>query len=495
MHTAPSHDDGPQTVVLTAAAVVDASGSAHAPGALVIQADRSNGLWCARGIDPTTPQGPGALTSDDWSNLRVLAIDTPEQVLSRPEFQKLRRLDFPTAVLIPGLVNAHTHLDLTHIGPRTIDRNQGFVGFAQIVVPNRKRDELGVRGSVRAGIDKSIRGGCVAVGDIAGFMPPTPNRWGLEEMRSSPLMGVSFLEFFAMAKGQAEALEGKFAPLLGEAGEASESPGLGARVRAGLSPHAPYSVGGPGYDWAMGKAMALGIPISTHLAESVDERRAVVGGEGPMIEFLRSLNLYDELAKSWLGHGVRTSVSRLSGQLAKRYRGLSVVHLNDVREGDLEILKDSGATVIYCPRSSRSFGAALDFGPHRYREMLAMGIPVALGTDSIINLDRLAEGERGRISVVDEMSLLLNEIDEAGPEDAVAVLRMGTEFGARALGLDERLFRFMPEGETAGVVAVEIGEVVTGEKTDPRRLLLRGLRTPVSARILAMGGAKFAIRR
>lgn len=495
MHTAPSHDEGPQTVILTAAAVVDASGVEFAPGALVIQADRSNGLWCTRGLDPTTPDCPGTLKSDDWSNLRVLAMGTPEQVLSRAEFQKLRRLDFPNAVLVPGLVNAHTHLDLTHIGPRTIDRKHGFVGFAQVVVPNRKRDQAGVAGSVREGIEKSIRGGCVAVGDIAGFLPPKPNRWGLEEMRASPLMGVSFLEFFAMAKGQAEALEGKFAPLLAEAGGASESPGLGARVRAGLSPHAPYSVGGPGYDWAMGKAMAMGIPISTHLAESVDERRAVVGGEGPMIEFLRSLNLYDEMAQSWLGHGVRTSVSRLSGQLARRYRGLSVVHLNDVREGDLELLKDSGATVIYCPRSSRSFGAEHDFGPHRYREMLAMGIPVALGTDSIINLDRLAVGARGRISVVDEMSVLLEKMGSAGPDDAVTVLRMGTAFGARALGLDERFFRFIPGGPVAGVVAVEMGEVVIGEKADPRRLLLRGLRTPVSARILAMGNVEFGALR
>lgn len=488
MHTAPSQRESSQTVVLTAAAIVDASGAEHAPGALVIQADRPDGLWCARGIDPTTPDGPTALRSNDWSNLRVLAVGTPEQVLSRPEFQNLRRLDFPSTVLVPGLVNAHTHLDLTHIGPRTIDRQHGFVGFAQIVVPNRKRDESGVRGSVREGINKSIRGGCVAVGDIAGFLPPTPNRWGLEEMRTSPLMGVSFLEFFAMARGQAEALEGKFGPLLEQS---SESPGLGARVRAGLSPHAPYSVGGPGYEWAMGKATELGIPISTHLAESVDEFRAVVGGEGPMIEFLKSLGLYDEAAKSWLGHGVRTSVSRLSGQLSRRYAGLSVVHLNDVRAGDLEILKDSGATAIYCPRSSRSFGAELDFGPHRYREMLAMGIPVALGTDSIINLDGSAEGEAGRISVVDEMGVLLNAMGDAKPEDAVMVLGMGTNHGARALGLDERLFRFMPEGPVAGVVAVEMDGVGTGETTDARRLLLRGLRTPVSARILAMGDAKF----
>lgn len=469
----------PVTVLITADAVVDGEGLAVVDAAILLRLSTPAGWWLDG--QPLVSNPPQVAWGERWADVEVLAVGARREVEGHPAVGVgTKRVDLAGHVLIPGLVNAHTHLDLTHIGPRPHDPAQGFAGFAKIVMGNRRQDEAGIRASVRDGIERSLNGGGVATGDIAGFVPPGVSLHPLAEMRASAMMGVSYPEFFCMGRRGEERLVDVLGPWLHAVFDESIVPGVvsmlrsvtggiwparragskGERVGLGLSPHAPYSVDAAGYTYAAGLCEAYKLPLQTHLAESLDEREAIVEGRGALIEMLRGMGLYDDRAQAWFGKA-KSSVHRLEGDL--REAGSTVgprcaaVHCNDVSDEDLEVLKEAGCAVIYCPRSSAYFGHEQNFGPHRYREMVARGIPVALGTDSIINLPAGSE----TISTLDEMRFL----SQRDGTDPLALLRMATTTGARVLGLNEGAFTLQPrQGRAhwlAGLVALPLSRKAT----------------------------------
>ncbi len=427
------------TLLLTAAAVIDAHSVAAAPGALLLDVSTFDGVVTRLGGFPGS-----------WCRARCLLAGPAGEVAMSPLAAGAKRIDLPTSILIPGLVNAHTHLDLTNIGPRPHDATAGFIGFARLVMQSRPRDEAGVRAAVREGVRMSMAGGVVAVGDIGGMIGPLIDTWVADELKKSPLMGTSFGEFFAMSQAAADRLDTMLAPVAQPVHERG-------RVRRGLSPHAPYSVSARGYARAMQLCRDLELPVSTHLAESVHEREAVVHARGPAVELLKSLGVYDDEAQRWLGHA-RSPVDLLREVIARGGKAagapLSLVHCNDLSDADVDVLDASGASVIYCPRSSEYFDAPGAFGPHRYRELLGRSVNVALGTDSIINLPAGSD----RISPWDE-AVVLYQRDRTPPTPRT-LLAMMTTSGARAIGLSPAAFVFAasegPRG-LAGVAAVEVG--------------------------------------
>ena len=452
------------TLLLTAAAVIDAQGFSAAPGALLLEVSTFDALSTRPGHVP-----------DTWCRSKCLLAGTVAEVVASPQSVGTRRIDLPHSILIPALVNAHTHLDLTHLGPRAHDAASGFSGFARLVMRNRPRDEAAVRASVREGVRLSLAGGVVGVGDIAGMVTPTLTTWATDELGAGPLMGTSFLEFFAMAGAAIERLDSAIAP-------ARQLRPASSRVRVGLSPHAPYSVSARGYQHAMDLRRGLNLPVSTHLAESTHERDAVVHARGPAIDLLQSLGVYDDEARQWLGHA-RSPVDRLSEVIARaretRAAPLSLVHCNDLSDADLDVIASSDASVIYCPRSSAYFDAPAAFGPHRYRDLLARSVNVALGTDSIINLpERLT-----RISPWDE-AVFLHRRDGL---DARTLLAMITSNAARAIGLPAAAFSFSdgePESASAGVVALEVGEPAGRSGA---RMLEAAMSSEVGPRLMVLG--------
>jgi len=255
-------------------------------------------------------------------------------------------------------------------------------------------------------------------------------------LRTSPLVGVSFLECFGVG-GSATAAADRLESLIGAI------PGAAADVELGLQPHAPYSAGRGLYERASDLAGSLSLPLSTHLAESRAERELIERGAGPMLDLLDSLGVWDDAAAAEVGHG-ESPVRHLASVL-KRAPWL-LAHVNDCSDDDLALLAEAGAAVAYCPRSSAFFDRAAEVGPHRWREMIERGITVALGTDSSASLP---VGDQGGLSVLDE-AILLRQRDGADP---LTLLGMLTTSGARALGLDRDLFRVSP-GPIAGVVAV-----------------------------------------
>lgn len=408
--------DLPSIVRLNAPAIADAITDTTAPGSLLLN------------IHP--------------DQVSILAAGTPESVnapgLPTPD----RTIDLPGHLLIPALVNAHTHLDLTHIGPVAHDPADGFVAWVDHIRSNRRSTPEGIADSVRAGIGLSVAGGSVAVGDIAGAPAGRFSTTPARVLAASRLAGVSFLEFFGIgttAPGAIERLE-RFAreDLPEMLAEMEQTP-----VRFGLQPHAPNTVDLGVYRWVAALGARHGLPLSTHLGETIEEREFIRSGTGPQRAMLERFGFWDPSVLHHVGKGLHP-VAHL-GPVLRSHRVLCA-HVNDATDHAIAVLAGSGTPVVYCPRASAYFGADRSFGPHRYRDMLSAGVRVCLGTDSIVNLDT-----PDRISVLDEMRLL----HRRDGTDRRTLLAMGTINGAAALGLSQAAVTLAP-GPLAGLLALPI---------------------------------------
>ncbi len=387
--------------------------------------------------------------------LRILAVGKLTQVQSHPATDRAQRIEAPGAVLLPALANAHTHLDLTHIGPQPHDPNQGFVAWIDMVRAERHADSAQIRASVAQGCRLLKAGGVALVGDIAGAAGGMPSFEPWQALAESGLAGVSYLEFFAIGTRTQASID-RLESLL-----ASTDTFKRGRVRLGLQPHAPNTVSPAGYEAARLLAKRDALPLMTHLAESPEERQFIAEGTGPQCDLLKNLGIWSDEAARDFGKGL-TPIGHLEPFI--RQSGSSAVHVNQCSDADLAILASSRTRVVYCPRASAYFGAERHFGAHRYREMIDAGIEVALGTDSVINLPS---------GVVDEAGLGLSTLDEArflyarDGTDPDLLVRMMTVHGSRLLGFDDSVVSLSQGSTPAGIIAVP----AEGEGSPARRVM------------------------
>lgn len=425
----------PEIQILRLAGAADGFGSRFGPCSAIIEA-----------------------TPADFPVVTLLAIGTDEAVRSHPAAAAPRavEIDASDSVAIPGLVNTHTHLDLTHIGSQHFPDGQTFIDWVDMIRERRETSPEAIRASVKAGIEKSLLGGVVAVGDIAGV-------FGLEPLRvltASPLSAVVGIELFGIGKRQ-ESILARMSDL---ADAASDLTNGSTRVNWTWQPHAPYSVGLAIYRRCARECGDRGVPMMTHLAETEQEAEFVGSGTGPQVDLLKRLGVWDETCTESVGNH-RSPVEYLSPILAGT--GAIVAHVNTSSDADIERLASVNATVAYCPRASRYFRQEQAFGPHRYREMLDAGVNVALGTDSIVNLP---EEHSERLSTLDDARLLVHR-DGLAPETALA---MATWRGARALGLSEEEYSLAPTDRPRRLAG--LGLVRVSDRTGHR---------PADARVMA----------
>lgn len=394
----------------------------------------------------------------------LLALGVWNEVDAHPAAKYARRVRLPGSVLIPGMVNAHTHLDLTHIGPQPHDPSEGqggFVRWVDMIRSRRHTDSVQITASVRQGIQLSLAGGVVAVGDIAGAAAGIPNLAPYRTLAGSPLHGVSFLEFFGIGSTRERSRE-RVEAVMAEVGNP------GPNVKFGLQPHAPNTVDLRLYRWVAHLAAQQGFPLATHLAETPEERQFIADARGPQRAFLERLGIWDDSILEHIGKG-RSPMRHMREVLS--LARFTVAHVNDADDDAIDILARTQTSVAYCPRASEYFNAERHFGPHRYGDMLKAGINVALGTDSIVNLPASST----TISVLDEARLLFRR-DGADP---VTLLRMATLNGAAALELDPARFRWLPGQPIAGIVAIEIRTAGNKPDAHPFALCLESDQSPI----------------
>jgi cytosine/adenosine deaminase-related metal-dependent hydrolase len=399
-------------------------------------------LRAAGAVDGERKIAPASILIDDH---QVLAVGSPESVGG---VEDAVLLDVPHEVVTPALVNAHAHLDLTGLGPMPCD--EGFEQWLRRIRATRPSETSDVAAAVATGIDASIRGGVVAVGDIAGALGFA----SASTLADSPIGGISFVEVFGIGRRAKNGLEG-VRRAMEFAREIPERPGFAV----GIQPHAPYSCSVETY----AAAAQSGLPVSTHLAETPEEAALTRHGTGPFMDLLRTVG---SIAS---GETIRTSGAHPIDQLlaVEPARAWLVAHLNYPAEPDesdqtladrLQNLADRKVTVAYCPRASTFLGHPRKDRPaHPWRDLVAAGIEVALGTDGMPCLDT-----PDRISVLDEMRFLSRG---EGAWEACQLFRMATVAGARGLGLVPEAVTLGP-GPLAGLLAVP------GSGTDPIRDML-----------------------
>lgn len=348
-------------------------------------------------------------------------------------------IDFGDAVIVPGFVNAHTHLEFTGASGR-LTYSGSFTDWIKRVIPLHPASvsKDAHRAAVREGFRLSLAAGVVAIGDI-GF-----GRVPREEWSSAPLHTVGFLEVNGMGPKRianpnlADVLDWCAVP----EGHAPQRDAASPLHRVGIEPHAPYSTDTSVYQRTIELAARTRRPISTHLAETREEERFLRDGTGPFRELLETFGLWDGSFRPPRCSPVEYAVRM--GLLACRP---VLAHVNYPSDRDLDLLVGSGASVVYCPRSHAYFQHA----PHRWRDMLAREINVCLGTDSLASNKTL--------SILDEVRHIW-AADASVPLDAL--LRMATLNGAAALGLADVIGSLTP-GKRADFVVIPLGNVGTSD--------------------------------
>lgn len=345
--------------------------------------------------------------------------------------------DLGNAVIIPGLINAHTHLELTDLEGK-IPPQEGFINWIrQIVSYRRAEGDKDLGPAVKRGALMSLESGTTTIADISSTGD------SLRILPGLPIRKRVFKEVIALE-------EGKVASVLEEAIRAlSEFPrdGLG---KVGLSPHAPYTACAKLYRGCALFSKGQDMPLSTHAGETEEEVEFLKKGTGSLAIILKAYGML----RDWEPPGVPPiAYLKKIGVLARPWL---LVHCNYLAEEETEMIKESGSSVVFCPRSHNFFGHQ----DHPFLKLLKEGVNVTLGTDSLASNQSL--------SMLDEMRFLLQSHKGLAPEE---VLSMATLRGARALGMEEGIGQLAP-GYEADLAVVEIptahGGPVTEALLDPQ---------------------------
>lgn len=305
-------------------------------------------------------------------------------------------------VLLPGLVNAHCHLELSVLEGR-VPGGGGFTSWVSDLVDARGRvAPEDARLAAGKGIRRLEDSGTVAVGDVSNTLDH------LDLLAASSLAAVVFFELIGWDPSRAEAILGAAEARLAAVG--GEEPAPNVRVR--LAAHAPHSVSAELFRGLI----ARGGPAALHLAESCDETRFLKSGDGAWASFLKQRG--GEVAFAPPG----VSPVEYVGRLGALRRGLLAAHCVQADAADRERLAAAGVHVAVCPRSNRTIGLGLPAVP----ELLAAGVNVALGTDSLAS--------SASLDLLDDAVALHREFPALGP---ARIVRMATANGAAALGLDD----------------------------------------------------------
>ncbi|MET0554509.1 MAG: amidohydrolase family protein [Vicinamibacteria bacterium] len=307
--------------------------------------------------------------------------------------------DLGAGVLLPGLVNAHCHLELSHLAGLDRTVSGGLVPWVEALMAQRgQTDDDGVRAATRKAIRQLESTGTVAVGDVSNVLGH------LDLLERSSLRAVVFYELIGFDPARAEAILTGADRVLALA---RQSP---LRTRIVLAAHAPYSVS---------KALFEGIAArggagSLHLAESPAETELVADGDGAWRGFLdrRGLSAVPFDARG------QSPVAYVDG-LGALQAGTVCAHCVQVDDADCATLAARGVFVALCPRSNR----ALEAGTAPVPRLLAAGVRLCLGTDSLASAATL--------DLMEEMALLQAQFPELDP---AVIVRMATAGGAEALG-------------------------------------------------------------
>ena len=341
-----------------------------------------------------------------------------------------RVIDAGNALLMPGLINAHTHLELS--GCSSLPAIGSFPDWI-VSLPNRIGPARDFAAHTRGGIEQCLRFGVTTVGDISQQMHITR-----PILRASPLRAVSYGEVLGLSE-----MKRRYEELLPRALDGAE---VTERLRVGLSPHSPYTIDLPSFRQCVAIARKEKLRLATHLAELPYEEEFLRAQSGPLRELYERLGRWSDPVETYRD-GSPIEFAQAIGLLGVP---ALLAHVNYCADEGLGLLSRGRASVVYCPRTHRYFGHP----PHRFREMLGRGVNVAIGTDSCASSPDL--------NLMDDLRLVHEIAPEMGVEkllelvtlNAARALQLQHEVGMLALGYwaDFTLFSASSQDPLAEVV-------------------------------------------
>lgn len=323
-----------------------------------------------------------------------------------------RVVDLRDVILMPGLVNAHCHLDYTDMGGQ-LPAPKTFLDWIPLITAAKASWSYSdYAASWLNGAHMLLKSGTTTVADIEAMPDLLPDVWD-----ATPLRVYSFLEMTGI-KARRDPSE-----ILHETVDKLESLSH-HRNHLGLSPHAPYSTRPELLRIASRLAKKRRWRVCTHVAESEQEYEMFKEGRGAMYDWLRR----NDRDNSDCGRGSPVQHLERNGLLGEN---LLAIHVNLLARGDAQLLGRRKVHVVHCPRSHDYFRHP----PFERQRLARAGANVCLGTDSLATV-RKSGKQKITLNMFEEMRALAAKDPMVSPEE---ILHMATVNGARALGQAGRL--------------------------------------------------------
>lgn len=332
--------------------------------------------------------------------------------------------DLGDVALMPGLINAHTHLDYTMLRGAILSQPSFSAWVRRINAIKRTMDEEDCLASIARGFEECLRWGTTSVCTIESFpelmprMPDPPIRtWWFYEMIdvrhriTTDDVVAGALSFFQHRAGSLASF--------------------------GLSPHAPFTASLDLYRLANDCAQSFSMPLTTHVAESDEEFEMFTAARGPLYDMLHGMRR----PMSDCGHGTPFAQLWNAGVINAQWL---LAHMNFLDESDFSLLaglsRGNKPTVVHCPGTHHYFGR----GPFAWRRLAELGVNLCVGTDSLASTDSL--------SLLAELRRLQRHEPSLSGEQ---LLRTVTRHPARALRREAQLGKIAP-GALADLIAVPV---------------------------------------
>jgi 5-methylthioadenosine/S-adenosylhomocysteine deaminase len=384
-------------------------------------------IYCARWVVPVSvpPVEDGAVAVE---GARIVAVGARADVCA--QFPDATTEDFGAAALMPGLVNCHTHLELTALrGFLEAEEGDFFAWLRKLTLARMFRlttDDLRV--SATWGAIEAVRAGVTCVGDAASSAEPC-----LAALADVGLRGTIYQEVFGPdARMAAEQWAKSRAQIEALCARATEL------VRVGVSPHAPYTVSAPLLEMITAYALDARLPVMMHAAESEAESLLIRAGRGAFADD------YARRGIEWRAPAM-SPIQYLADVGVLNARPL-LAHCIRVDDRDIETIKRAGASVAHCPKSN----AKLGHGHAPYHKFLKL--KHGLGSDSVASnntCDLFAEARTALLMARAEAPDALAELT------APQALFAATAGGAEALGLETKTGA-LAAGLQADMIAVRL---------------------------------------
>ncbi|MBA2525087.1 MAG: amidohydrolase family protein [Pyrinomonadaceae bacterium] len=322
---------------------------------------------------------------------------------------------YPDAAILPGLINAHSHLELTAMRGFLESEESDFTGWLKKLTVARLElmtpDDRYV--SAALGATEAARAGVTALADASDGAYES-----IKALSDVGLRGIVFQESFGPDPRLADDNFAKLTAKVARLAELETS-----LVKVGVSPHAPYTVCGRQLELISEFALAEDLPVMMHAAESAAEQILLREGRGLFAEGLAKRGI------EWHAPGLSTI------QYLKRHRVLQtkplLAHCIRVDNADIETLQEAGARIAHCPKSNAKLGN----GRAPFSVFLQRGIPVGLGSDSVASNNTCDIFEEARFATL-MARLETGEMSGQRMLAAKDALHSATAGGARALGLE-----------------------------------------------------------